>query len=292
MIPDRTMDVSIGDGLNSVTVSLVGATVVSWVCNGREQLFLSSRAVLDGSKPIRGGIPIVFPQFGPPAGRRHKGLGQHGFARNLVWALAGRTESAMTFELSDSERTVAYPYKFRLTYTVTMSPVQPTQGGRLECRMTVSNLSREPMPFELLLHTYLRVSDVDTVALKGLGTAQAQLDRVDSESAYDEDGVLVLSGAIDRSYYGVHEQVVVRDVGMQRTLLIEREGLPDVVVWNPGMEGARGMADMGPGEHRSMLCVEPGAIDNYPVTLGPGASWDGRQTLYVSALCDNAPASD
>lgn len=46
----------------SVTVHLFGATVTSWkFANGQEQLFVSEKAHLDGSKPIRGGIPIVFP---------------------------------------------------------------------------------------------------------------------------------------------------------------------------------------------------------------------------------------
>lgn len=46
----------------SVTVHLYGATVTSWkLSNGKEQLFLSESAHLDGSKPIRGGIPVVFP---------------------------------------------------------------------------------------------------------------------------------------------------------------------------------------------------------------------------------------
>jgi glucose-6-phosphate 1-epimerase len=46
----------------SVTVHLYGATVTSWkTASGAEQLWLSEAAALDGSKPIRGGIPVVFP---------------------------------------------------------------------------------------------------------------------------------------------------------------------------------------------------------------------------------------
>lgn len=46
----------------SITVSLFGATIISWkLANGAEQLWLSNKAILDGSKPIRGGIPLVFP---------------------------------------------------------------------------------------------------------------------------------------------------------------------------------------------------------------------------------------
>lgn len=45
-----------------VEVLLFGATVISWKsARGTENLFLSSKAYLDGSKPVRGGIPVVFP---------------------------------------------------------------------------------------------------------------------------------------------------------------------------------------------------------------------------------------
>jgi glucose-6-phosphate 1-epimerase len=45
----------------SVEVLLHGATVISWKTGGQENLWLSDAAVLDGSKPVRGGIPICFP---------------------------------------------------------------------------------------------------------------------------------------------------------------------------------------------------------------------------------------
>jgi glucose-6-phosphate 1-epimerase len=46
----------------SVTVLLFGATVISWKsANGVENLWLSSKADLTGKKPVRGGIPVVFP---------------------------------------------------------------------------------------------------------------------------------------------------------------------------------------------------------------------------------------
>lgn len=45
----------------SIEVYLYGATITSWNSHGKEQLFLSDKAVTDGSKPIRGGVPVVFP---------------------------------------------------------------------------------------------------------------------------------------------------------------------------------------------------------------------------------------
>ena len=58
-----------------ITVYYYGATITSWSVDSKEKLFLSQKAVLDGTKAIRGGIPLVFPQFGPGK------LPQHGFAR-------------------------------------------------------------------------------------------------------------------------------------------------------------------------------------------------------------------
>lgn len=46
---------------DTVEILLYGATVVSWKSNGKENIFVSDAAVLDGSKPVRGGVPVVFP---------------------------------------------------------------------------------------------------------------------------------------------------------------------------------------------------------------------------------------
>ena len=62
---------------------LYGACVTSWKQpSGDEVLFVRPDAKFDGSKPISGGIPHCFPQFGPGA------LPQHGFARNMDWSIA------------------------------------------------------------------------------------------------------------------------------------------------------------------------------------------------------------
>lgn len=46
----------------SITVLLYGATITSWQDkSGNDLLWLSEAAKLDGSKPVRGGIPLVFP---------------------------------------------------------------------------------------------------------------------------------------------------------------------------------------------------------------------------------------
>lgn len=46
----------------SVEVLLYGATILSWKDgDGEERLWLSEGAKLDGTKAVRGGVPLVFP---------------------------------------------------------------------------------------------------------------------------------------------------------------------------------------------------------------------------------------
>ena len=108
-----------------------GAHVVSWRSKSDlevyktkpEFLFLSEKAILDGTKAIRGGIPICFPQFG----KLGECTNQHGFARNATWDFvdsevdAAREMAKATFTTSSTEETLKeFPYKFTLKYTVTI----------------------------------------------------------------------------------------------------------------------------------------------------------------------------
>jgi hypothetical protein len=47
---------------DSIEVLLYGATIISWKdAAGAEKLWLSEKAKLDGTKAVRGGVPVVFP---------------------------------------------------------------------------------------------------------------------------------------------------------------------------------------------------------------------------------------
>jgi glucose-6-phosphate 1-epimerase len=153
---------------DSCVVNLYGATVTSWKTgNGAEQLFLSTAAALDGSKPIRGGIPLVFPVFGPPP-KNHStsALPQHGFARNSYWEFLGKSSSEslskkaddtvkLDFGLStgmlDEASQKKWPYEFGLVYSVTLGK------GKLECQMHVQNKGAKAFEFQCLFHTYLQI---------------------------------------------------------------------------------------------------------------------------------------
>ncbi len=75
---------TVDNGYAKAEISLFGAHVLSYQRHDEPaSIWLSDKAVLDGSKPIRGGIPLCWPWFGPAPARVGSGSGKpsHGFAR-------------------------------------------------------------------------------------------------------------------------------------------------------------------------------------------------------------------
>jgi glucose-6-phosphate 1-epimerase len=250
----------------TVAVSPYGGQVVSWRDHtGHELLYLSPLSRADGASAIRGGVPVCFPQFAS----RGPGI-RHGFARTCTWSeVQDAGLGAVHMRLEDDEDTRrAWPHRFRLDL---LAVVQP---GSLRVQLTVHNTDAAPWSFTAALHTYLRTAQVTAAVLDGL--ADRPFEDALAAGAMRRDAGPDLSQALDRVYPAVTQGVVLRDGG--RALAIEQSGFTDMVVWNPGAQRAAKLADLPPGGHEHMLCVEAAQV-MAPIELQPGAAWVGSQTL-------------
>ena len=211
----------------SCTIDSWGATVVSFVDGKTQQehLFVSEKAVRDGSggssnKAIRGGIPIVFPVFGPS--KAPSTMPQHGFARINEWTLVSTShddgdngDATAIYELllantaatatAAASRGTNNPWcpqqaavdgtDCKLTYRIRL------QAQQLTTQLIVENTGTDAFDFQALLHTYLR-ADITAAAggaagsgasVHGLG-GYAITDKVSGDSghvqSYDEDVTL------------------------------------------------------------------------------------------------------
>lgn len=81
----------------------------------QELLFLSSKAVFQPPKAIRGGVPVCLPQFA-----KRGPLQQHGFARNVSWELAaGSGTDGVELALDvDEKQGSEYGFDGRLSATM------------------------------------------------------------------------------------------------------------------------------------------------------------------------------
>jgi len=274
---------------SSAEVYLYGAHVTSWKNDHAEELlFLSSKAIFKPPKPIRGGIPICFPQFsnlGP--------LDSHGFARNQFWTI---DDSPPPFPTSTSNKAFVdlilkpseddikiWPHSFEFRLRVALGP-----GGDLlmTSRIRNTNIDGKPFSFTFAYHTYFSVSDISEVRVEGLETLD-YLDNLQKRERFTEQGdALTFESEFDRIYLSTPTKIAILDHEKKRTIVLRKDGLPDAVVWNPWDKKAKAMSDFGDDEYKYMLCVEAAAIEK-PITLKPGEEWKGRLELSTvpSSYC-------
>lgn len=272
MIPPHlpSTEITAPDGARA-TIALDGAHVVSWTPAGSQEnrLFVSAATEFGPGAAIRGGIPIVFPQFGAFGPLR-----QHGFARRCRWELVSSPATSpghATLRLAESNATRAeWPHSFLARLDVDV------QAQTLTVQLTVENTGSETFEFTAAFHPYFAVSRAFATRVDGLEGCQYR-DSLRNGGTFEEiDATLAITGPLDRIYYKAPNRLVIVDG--DRTLTIEKEGFSEAVVWNPGIEGTSSRTDFVVGDEHAMLCVEAAVIQQ-PVRLAPGATWSGTQRM-------------
>jgi len=264
----------------SVIIHLFGACVTSWTVDGEEQLFVSSKAKLDGSKAIRGGIPLVYPQFGPGK------MKQHGFARVYSWTLQKQESNSAVLRLCDDDLSAdwkaQFPYKFALQYTV-----QIRDDNSLHTELTVENLeTQKTFDFTVLFHSYFKVNaaQVRVLGLKGVSFEDKVEKDQNVSMKKEENEEVTITQETDRIYLDINnKEIVVLDPSKSKyqQITIARSNFVDVVVWNPWIEKAKNMSDFDDGEYKNMICVEPGSVAK-PVNIAANERKKFTQTLSVA----------
>lgn len=263
----------------SVQMTAQGAHVCSWIpAGGQEQLFLSKTSEWREGVAIRGGVPVIFPQFG--------GLGnlpKHGFARTAHWTLQSCSNDAQgkgiaVFVLQDNEASRAvWPYAFTAQLRVTV------HADQLNIALDIRNTGTDSFSFTAALHTYFAVQDIAAARLHGLQHCQYRDSMNGGQLCTETADSLHITAETDRIYLNTPSELRLQQP--QQVMQIRSEGFADTVVWNPGATGAVKLSDLEPEGHQRMLCVEAAAIGQ-PVILAAGQSWCGQQQLRVLPAAD------
>jgi D-hexose-6-phosphate mutarotase len=225
-------------------------------------LFLSQCSRFEAGHPIRGGIPVIFPWFGP-----REGLPNHGFARLTTWEfreVATNPEGSVSvkFQLPFCPEASTLP-PFSAEYRVTIAET-------LFLELIVRNESEtDNFTFENCLHTYFEVSDATAISINGLqGTRY--LDQVSkfAEKTDSAESIRIFAET-DRIYRDTTSTVEIHDPRLGRKIRIEKTGSNSTVVWNPWVAKSQQMPDFGNEEYMRMVCVESGNVAANELTLEP-----------------------
>jgi glucose-6-phosphate 1-epimerase len=247
---------------------LQGGQVTGWRPAGtRPVIFTSAHAVYAPGKAIRGGIPVIFPWFGPHPGA--SAAPQHGFARTAPWRLDSVAEDgpdAVTLSLSlatDRGTSPWWPEASVATLAVTF-------GRDLRLDLSVENRSAHPILFEEALHTYFAVSDIGAVAVTGLEDCGFVDKTAAGQQRPPAHAPLVLAKETDSVYRDTPARAVVHDPGWGRRIVVAKTGAASTIVWNPWAEKAAAMADLGADQWQGMICVETGNVGDNRIRLEEG----------------------
>lgn len=255
------------------TVTLYGGHLVSWrASGGLERLFCSRDSALDGSRAIRGGVPVIFPQFAA----RGAGM-RHGFARVSIWQLAdsGELEGAAWAEFALTQHDLpeamaaAWPFDFTLRLRVTV------QAESLSLSLNVHNTGAQAFPFSTALHSYFAIDELAAARVRGLQHVRYSDDT--PQDALQAEEWLQFDDKLDRIYYQLPGALTMQSG--DTTLRLAQQGFTDAVVWNPGAQDAAALPDLADDEYARFVCIEAALIQ--PDLLAAGAQWHGSQQLEV-----------
>jgi glucose-6-phosphate 1-epimerase len=252
---------------SQLEVSLYGAHILSWICEEEERLYLSPTAEFAQGKAIRGGIPVIFPQFSN-IGK----LTKHGFARTEMWSVQSQEENALTLQLKSNKNTLmVWPFEFEILLKIKLL----AKGLQLD--FVVNNLDAKTMEFTTALHSYLRVSDIRQIEISDLLGFDYD-DQVKQEKNKGTQSHIKIIEEFDRIYFNVHQAIELKD-GLNR-LTFESEGYSDLVIWNPDGLKAADLKDLPNDDFKSFVCLEPARIKK-PVELSTGQVWQSQHIIRI-----------
>lgn len=257
-------------------ICLYGAHVTSFRSrNTMEILWMSPVSSFEVGKPIRGGIPVCFPWFGPHNIDSEKP--QHGFGRLMYWdvvetATKDKGETLVRLQLCSSEETKVYwPYDFCAEMIITV-------GLNLDIVLKVTNTSSDEFEYSCALHSYFGLSAIDNITIQGLqGTGY--YNQLEPGEFIQEEPNLEISKAETRHYFDTEEPVIIEDVIFRRRIRVAKSGSKVTTVWNPWEETCTKIEDLTDDAYLTFVCIETVNAFNDTISLTPGESHETSATI-------------
>ncbi|KAG2241766.1 hypothetical protein Bca52824_096393 [Brassica carinata] len=233
-------------------------------CKWERSSFVRPDAVFNKIKPISGGIPHCFPQFGPGV------IQQHGFGRNMDWSVVDSENAvdnaAVTLELKDGPYSRSmWDFAFHALYKVVVG------ADCLSTELKITNTDNKPFSLTLpCILTSASVTGASVRGLKGCKTLNKDPDPKNPIEGQEDRDAVTFPGFVDCVYLDAPNELHF-DNGLGDQIIIKNTNWSDAVLWNPHvqMEAC----------YRDFVCVENAKVLS---SLEPGQSWTATQLLSIS----------
>lgn len=266
----------------SARVLLQGAQLIDWTPPGQAPvIWLSPAARFTVGKAVRGGVPVCWPWFGPHAVEAD--YPAHGFARSAPWEVMASRQSPenagteLRLRLQRTDAHVAmWPHDCATEIRISLAPT-------LTLELVTRNTGRVAVTVSEALHTYFAVSDVRRITVEGLDGCTF-FDKVDGGRQCLQSGPVTFGAETDRIYRHTGDSLI-EDPGLARRIRISKQDSASTVVWNPWIDKAARLGDMGEDGYLNMVCVESGNVAGDVVSVAPGDA----HRLAVQYALENLP---
>lgn len=270
-------------------VALHGAHLLSWIPTGQRDVFWLSPRALPEPAAIRGGVPLCWPWFAKqdmPAS-----AAQHGLVRTLPWqvsAIHSVSNDEISLSLEPCAQATPDSILAELAPGLQVS-LRITLGETLSQTLHTRNLGSQTFQLTQALHNYFSVGNASLAGIEGI-TGLPYQDRLRDLATDVQHTPFMLDQACDRTYrhaaqdsraQPTHRYTLV-DPAWQRRIVIDTQGSQSVVVWNPGSEGARKIADLPDEGWQDFFCIEAANAGPDVIALAPGAEHRLGQTLSIN----------
>lgn len=245
-----------------------GAHIVSCKLNASEEIFwISPLSNFQSGKPIRGGNPLCWPNFGTNS--NFPDLPKHGIARLLMWEKIyeeqNATQTKAIFSLSDTAmQTYQIPQGINLRFTVILN------AETLKTDLEVLNQGTAPFEFTESQHAYFSISDINNITLHGLQNS-SYLDRVVNTRETNTKNEFYIRRPSDLIFLHHQGEISIVDPGKNRRICVNKNNAGGVVVWNPYQAMPPEVTDMSAEAFRYFICVEPTNTQQTAVTVSCGS---------------------
>jgi glucose-6-phosphate 1-epimerase len=260
---------------NRVVVSPTGGQILSWHPAFDDVLWTASAPEYDAGKPVRGGVPVVFPWFGDH--KSNPSLPAHGFARSQIWRCVDLQPTQLTLQLEDSKATRAiWNHAFLAKLTISV-------GETLRIAMSVTNRGPTPFTFEQALHTYFASGDIADATIHGLEQVPFTEHAKDPQGSWDPNSPLQFRAETDRVFQDVPAQIRLHAATLNRNVILATENAHSAIVWNPWPKKTARLSQMQADDWKSFCCIESANVAEHSVHLEPGATHQMSLELKVES---------
>ena len=249
-------------GNASAVVSLYGGQVLSYQPTpGRELLWLSPLASWHNQTPIRGGVPVCWPWFGPAEQKlnpQQQALPNHGVVRTQLWQLSEQTETpqGVSLTLAVTVKNLAH-YQAEVTLKLKLT-LSDTLSMTLQCDTTMLQ--------QAALHSYFAVDNIAQTQVSSL--PQTYIDKLSGKTEQVNTDTAQFSAEVDRVYLSPAAELKISD--NQKIITVAQLGQDASVVWNPWQQKSRQTKDLPDDSYQRFVCVETARLlldSALPLTL-------------------------